>query len=95
MTFIFKLIIFTLLFAFVVYVLKMIARLSQRVRATVTDVNKLRELFECRPQASADMVRCQNCGAFISAKEASTVSGKKTKVVYCSRECLNADVKTV
>lgn len=95
MTFIFKLIIFTLLFAFVVYVLKMIARLSQRVRATVTDVNKLRELFEGRPQASADMVRCQNCGAFIAAKEAITVSGKKTKVVYCSRECLNAAVKTV
>lgn len=95
MTFIFKLVIFTLLFAFVVYVLKMIARLSQRVRATVTDVNKLRELFEGRPQASADMVRCQNCGAFIAAKEAIKVSGKKTKVVYCSRECLNAAVKTV
>ncbi len=94
MNLIFRLVIFALLFAFIVYVLKMIARLSHRVRATVTDVNKLRELFEGRPQASAEMVRCQNCGAFIAAKEAVTVSGKKTKVVYCSRECLNVAVKT-
>ncbi len=94
MNLIFRLVIFALLFAFVVYVLMMLARLSQRVRATVTDVNKLRELFEGRPQASAEMLRCKNCGAFIAAKEAITVSGKKTKVVYCSRECLNVAVKT-
>ncbi len=95
MILIFRLVIFALLFSFIVYVLKMIARLSHRLRATVTDVNKLRELFEGRPQANAEMVRCQNCGAFIAAKEAITVSGKKSKVVYCSRECLNVAVKTV
>ena len=89
-----KLVLFALIFAFVVYVLKMIARLSHRVRATVTDVTKLRELFESRPQASAEMVRCQSCGAFIAAKEAITVSGKKSKQVFCSRECLHAAVKT-
>ena len=94
MSLIFRLIIFALLFSFVVYVLKMIARLSARVRAAVTDVSKLRELFEGRPQASAEMVRCQTCGAFIATKEAITVSGKQTKQSFCSRECLQAAVKT-
>lgn len=94
MSIVFKLILFALLFSFVVYVLKMIARLSQRLRATVTDVSKLREVLQGRPTPAADMVRCQNCGAFIAAKEAITVSGKTTRVIYCSRDCLNAAVKT-
>lgn len=94
MILIFRLIVFVLIFSFIVYVLKMIARLSARVRATVTDVNKLRELFEGRPQASAEMVRCQTCGAFIASKEAITVSGKQSRQTFCSRECLHAAVKT-
>jgi hypothetical protein len=71
----------------------MIARLSHRVRATVTDVNKLRALFEGRPPANAEMVRCQSCGAFVSAKEAVTVSARQQRQVYCSRECMQAHVK--
>lgn len=93
MTFLFKLVLFTLLFCFVVYVLKMIARLSHKVRATVTDVTKLRALFEGRPQASAEMLRCQSCGAFVSAKEAVTVSLRQQRQSYCSRECMQAHVK--
>jgi hypothetical protein len=92
----FKLILYTLLFAFVVYVFKMIARLSHRVRATITDVNKLREVMQSvaggvggRPQAvSAEMVKCETCGAFVAAKEALAVSQKQRKQFFCSRECM-------
>ena len=90
MIFLFRLVIFTLLFCFVVYVLKMIARLSHKLRATITDMTKLRELFEGRPQASAEMVRCQSCGAFISAKEAVTISARGSRQAFCSRECMQA-----
>ena len=93
MTFLFKLVLFTLLFCLVVYVLKMIARLSHKLRATVTDVNKLRQLFEGRPQVSAEMVRCQTCGAFIAAKEAVTVSSRQGRQSFCSRECMQMHVK--
>lgn len=93
MTFLLKLVFFTLVFCFIVYVLKMIARLSHKLRATVTDVKKLRALFEGRPQASAEMVRCQSCGAFVAAKEAITVSSRQQRQNYCSRECMQAHVK--
>jgi hypothetical protein len=91
--FLFKLVLYTLLFCFVVYVLKMIARMSHKLRATMTDVTKLRRLFEGGPQVSAEMVRCQSCGAFIAAKEAVTVSAGQNRQSFCSRECLQAHVK--
>ena len=93
MIFLFRLVLFTLLFCFVVYVLKMIARLSHRLRATITDVNKLRRLFEGRPEVSAEMVRCQTCGAFIAAKEAVTISSKQGRQSFCSRDCMQAQLK--
>lgn len=91
--FLFKLVFYTLIFCFVVYVLKMLARLSYKLRATITDMTKLRALFEGRPQASAEMVRCQSCGAFVSAKEAVTVSSRQSRQTFCSRECMQAHVK--
>jgi hypothetical protein len=91
--FLFKLILFTLLFAFVVYVFKMIARLAYKVRATITDVNKLRETMQsvaagARQTVSAEMVRCAKCGAFVAAKEAVVVTDKQRKQYFCSRECV-------
>ena len=93
MIFMFRLVLFTLLFCFVVYVLKMIARLSHKLRTTITDVNKLRGLFEGRTQASAEMVRCQSCGAFTSAKEAVIISAGQKRQTFCSRDCMQAHVK--
>ena len=89
----FKLILYTLVFAFVVYVFKMIARLASRVRATVTDVNKLRETMQSvasggRPTVSAEMVRCQACGSFVAAKEAVVVAVRQKKDTFCSHECM-------
>jgi hypothetical protein len=93
-SFMFRLILFVLIFSFIVYVLKMITRLGHNLRATITDVRKLRELFEGRSPVNAEMVRCQTCGAFVSPKEALTVSAKQTRQTYCSRQCLEAAVKT-
>jgi hypothetical protein len=95
--FLLKLIVFTLAFAFVVYVFKMIARLAHNVRATITDVNKLKEAMrtagqtvgrQTRPAVSAEMVRCLQCGSFVSAKESVTVSVRQRKQIFCSRECM-------
>ena len=92
MGFLFKLILFTLLFAFVVYVFKMIARLAYNVRATITDVNKLKEVMQSaakgRPQVSAEMVRCRACGSFVATKEAVVVSSRQRKEIFCSHECV-------
>ena len=94
MPFLFKLIFYTLVFAFVVYVFKMIARLTFNVRATVKDMRKLRETMQAvasggkRPTVSAEMVRCQTCGAFVASKEALVVAEKQKKQYFCSRECL-------
>ena len=96
MGFIFKLVFYTLVFAFVVYVFKMIARLAFNVRATLTDVNKLKEAMRAagqavgqgRPTVSAEMVRCKECGSFVAAKEAVVVSVSQRKETFCSRECM-------
>lgn len=94
MSFLFRLVLFVLLFSFVVYVLKMLTRLRHNLRATMTDMRKLRSLFEQGgTPVSAEMVRCQNCGAFVAAKDALTVSAKQSKQNYCSRDCLQAAVK--
>lgn len=93
---IFKLVFYTIVFAFVVYVFKMIARLAHNVRATVTDVNKLKEAMRAAGQAvgqgrqtvSAEMVRCKECGSFVAAKEAVVVSVSQRKETFCSRECM-------
>ena len=98
---IFKLVFYTIVFAFVVYVFKMIARLAHNVRATVTDVNKLKEAMQAagraagqavggqgRPTVSAEMVRCKACGSFVAAKEAVVVSARQRTETYCSRECM-------
>jgi hypothetical protein len=93
LTFLFKLVIYTLIFCFVVYVLKMIARLSRNLRATLTDVGRLREVLEGRASVSAEMLRCQTCGSFVAAKEAVTLSVKKNKQHFCSQECMHKHIK--
>lgn len=74
-------------FAFIVYVLKAIARLSHRLRGTVKDVREIRERMSGRPVASAEMVRCLSCGAFVSSRDAVTISTPNGSQAFCSREC--------
>jgi len=81
-----------IIFAFVVYVFKAIARLSHHVRATVRDVNKLRDQAAGRAPVNAEMVRCANCGAFVSSRDALTISARNASQAFCSKECLQARV---
>jgi hypothetical protein len=91
-SFILKLVAILLIFSFVVYVLKMIARLSHRLRGAVRDVQSIRDQMSGRPVASAEMVRCAACGAFVSSRDAVTISSRNRARFYCSRDCARAAV---
>jgi hypothetical protein len=88
--FIFKFVLILLVFAFVVYVLKAIARLSHNLRGTIRDVKEIRE--KVSPAVSANMVRCISCGAFVSARDAVTISSRNRSQTFCSTECARAHV---
>lgn len=90
MTFILRIVLILLLFAFIVYVLKAITRLSFRLRGTIKDVQKIRERMGGRPVVSSEMVRCLGCGAFVSYRDALTFSSGTIARTYCSRECMLA-----
>ncbi len=90
MGFIFKFVLILLVFAFVVYVLKAIARLSHNLRGTIRDVKEIRE--KVSPAVSANMVRCISCGAFVSARDAVTISSRNRSQTFCSNECARAHV---
>ena len=90
MGFIFRFVLILLAFAFVVYVLKAIARLSHHLRGTIRDVNEIRE--KVSPAVSANMVRCISCGAFVSARDAVTLSSRNSSKSFCSSECARAHV---
>lgn len=95
MSFILKFVLVLLVFSFVVYVLKSIARLSHYLQGTVKEVRKMREqMGGSVPATAADMVRCAACGAFISAREAVTVSSRGRSQTFCSHECIKAHVKS-
>ena len=90
MGFIFRFVLILLVFAFVVYVLKAIARLSHHLRGTIRDVKEIRE--KVSPAVSANMVRCLSCGAFVSARDAVTISSRNSSQTFCSSECARAHV---
>lgn len=92
MGFIFRFVLILLVFAFVVYVLKAIARLSHRLRATIRDVKDIREAVSGRGGVSADMVRCLSCGSFVSARDAVTISFRNSSQKFCSSECARAHI---
>jgi len=81
-----------LAFAFIVYVLKAIARLSHHLRGTIKDVKEIREKAPRRSKASADMVRCLSCGAFVSSRDAVTISSRNSSQVFCSGECARTHI---
>jgi len=88
--FIFKCVLILLIFSFIVYVLKAIARLSHHLRGTIRDVKEIREKVGGRSRVSADMVRCVSCGAFVSSRDAVTLSSRNRSQVFCSGECARA-----
>jgi len=88
--FIFRFVLILLVFAFVVYVLKAIARLSHHLRGTMRDVKEIRE--RASPAVSANMVRCFSCGAFVSARDAVTLSSRNSSLTFCSSECARAHI---
>ena len=90
MGFIFRFVLILFVFAFVVYVLKAIARLSHHLRGTIRDVREIREKMS--PAVSANMVRCLSCGAFVSARDAVTVTSRNRSQTFCSSECARAHV---
>ena len=90
MGFIFRFVLILLVFAFVVYVLKAIASLSHHLRVTIRDVKEIRE--KVSPTVSANMVRCLSCGAFVSARDAVTISSRNSSQTFCSSECARAHV---
>lgn len=92
MGFIIKCVLVLLIFSFIVYVLKAITRLSYHVRGTIRDVNEIREKVSGRSSASAEMIRCQTCGAFVSARDAVTVSARNRSQAFCSSQCARAHI---
>ncbi|MCG3159394.1 MAG: hypothetical protein JMDDDDMK_00381 [Acidobacteria bacterium] len=92
MGFILKCVTVLLVFSFIVYVLKAIARLSHHLRATISDVKDIREKASGRTVASADMVRCLSCGAFVSSRDAVTISSRNSSRAFCSDECARAHI---
>lgn len=94
MTFIVRAVLILLAFGFIVYVLKAILRLSSRLKSTVKEVKTMRDQLGGKMTASADMVRCASCGAFVSARDAVTISSRNHAQMFCSRECLTAHAKS-
>ncbi len=91
MSFILRCVLILLIFAFIVYVIKAIARLSHHLRGTIKDVKEIRERGG-RPAASAEMIRCASCGAFVSSRDAVTISARGRSQIFCSRDCAQAHI---
>lgn len=87
MTFILRCVLIIMIFAFIVYVMKAIARLSHRLRLTMKDLKDVRDDMGGRKAANAEMVRCATCGAFVSSRDAVTMSSRKSSMIFCSGEC--------
>ena len=81
-------------FAFVVYVLKMISRLSLHVRKTAKELTKMRDQATPRQPKSTEMIRCAACGAFVVPRDAVQVTSGGRGQMFCSYECLQTRAKT-
>jgi hypothetical protein len=94
-TFILKAVVILFIFAFVVYVLKMISRLTANVRKTAKELNKMREQAPAQKPKSTEMIRCAACGAFVAPRDAVQVTTGGRGQMFCSYECVQARAKTV
>ena len=91
---IFRIVAILIVFCFVVYVLKAIARLSHHLRGTLKEVRQMREQLNVQGVPSAEMVRCVACGSFVAARDAVTLSARGRAQTFCSKECIQAHVKS-
>jgi hypothetical protein len=95
LSFLLKAVLILIIFSFVVFVLKAIARLSFRLQGTVKEMRRLREQLGVQPPpAGAEMVRCAACGAFVAARDALTLSARGRAQAFCSKECIQAHAKS-
>jgi hypothetical protein len=90
-----KAVLILFIFAFVVYVLKRLARLSFNARNTAKELSKMREQVATRQGKNTEMLRCAACGAFVAAQDAVKVSSGGRAQTFCSHECLHTRAKTV
>ncbi len=91
MTFILRIVLILIVFSFVVYIFKAIARIRFNLSGTIKEVRKLREQLSGRPAtAGAEMVRCASCGAFVSSRDALVVSSRNLTQSFCSPECIRS-----
>lgn len=97
MSFILRAVLILLIFAFIVYVMKAIARLNFNLRRTAKELRAMREQSPGGAKTSArstSMVRCAACGAFVAPQEAVQISERGKNQMYCSTACLQAHVKS-
>ena len=77
-----------LVFSFIVYVMKAISRLSFRLRGTMREVSRMRDRMPDAGTVSAEMVRCESCGAFVSRRDSVQLRVRNQSLSYCSELCL-------
>jgi hypothetical protein len=88
LTFILKLVVLLLVFSFVVYVLKAIARFSQNLRRIKSEIQQMRNPAMGGGKVSAEMVRCASCGTFVASGDAVQLRVRNRSQTYCSEVCL-------
>jgi hypothetical protein len=98
-SFILKGVLILFIFAFVVYVLKAIARLKQDLHRAKQEARRSRadgdgQTGLANKSRSTSMLRCAACGAFVAAREAVTLSTGGRSQAFCSHECLRVHAKS-
>ncbi len=88
MSFVMRFVLILVVFSFVVYVFKAISRLSLHLRGTAREVDQIRDRLRQSASVSAEMVRCQSCGAFVATADAVQLRMGKQSLTYCSEPCL-------
>lgn len=89
MSFVLRLVLVLIVFSFVIYVFKAIRRWSAHLRGTVREVGQMRDRMRESEKVSAEMVRCQTCGAFVATSDAVQLRLGGESHTYCSEACLN------
>jgi hypothetical protein len=98
-SFILKAVLILFIFAFVVYVLKALARFKHDLRRAKREARQSRgqdggQTGLTDTARSTAMLRCAACGAFVAAREAVTLSTAGHSQAFCSHECLRVHAKS-
>lgn len=91
MSFIIKLVIVLLIFSFIVYVFKAIARFSFHLRRVKSEIKQVRDQVSGRQEVSAEMVRCARCGTFVATRDAVQLRIRDRSATFCSEICMQKD----